>query len=95
MELKSKLTLTALICAGFLATGCSQQQSAGAQQTTSQQQTAAPAPAPAPAPRHYAPPPRHQYVPPVKVPSVKAKGNYKGAVKMDQSSQNMMQQYQH
>jgi hypothetical protein len=93
MELKSKLTLATLICAGLFATGCSQQQSAGAQQT--QQQTAEPAPAPAPAPRHYAPPPRHQYVPPVKVPSVKAKGNYKGAVQMDQSSQNMMQQYQH
>jgi hypothetical protein len=30
----------------------------------------------------------------VKVPKVKAKGNYKGAVSMDQSSKSVMQQYQ-
>jgi hypothetical protein len=33
-------------------------------------------------------------MPPVKVPPIKAKGNYKGAVQMDQSSRGMMQQYQ-
>lgn len=100
MELKSKLTLATLICAGLFATGCSQQQSAGSQQTTGQR-TAEPAPvrqAPVsrPAPAHR---PASQYrppaMPPIKVPHVKAKGNYKGPVQMDQSSRDTMQQYQH
>lgn len=108
MELKSKLTLATLICAGFVATGCSQQQSAGSQQTTkaSQQRTAECAPcAPTPAPvRNYTPPPRNYsrpqrpyrppVVPPVKVPAVKAKGYYKGYVNVDPQSQDMLQGYQ-
>jgi len=92
MELKSKLTLAALICAGLFATGCSQQQATGSQQTTDQQ-TAEPAPVPAPVQRP-APPYRPPVVPSIKVPHVKAKGNYRGAVQMDQSSRDTMQQYQ-
>ena len=98
MELKSKLTIATLLVAGLFATGCSQQQSAGSQQTASSQQTAAPEPAPAPVARpparRQAPPYRPPAVPPVTVPPIKAKGNYKGAVQMDQSSRGMMQQYQ-
>ena len=96
MELKSKLTIATLLVAGFFATGCSQQQAAGSQQTASSQQTAAPEPAPVTPPpaRRQAPPYRPPAVPPVKVPPIKAKGNYKGAVQMDQSSRGMMQQYQ-
>jgi hypothetical protein len=33
-------------------------------------------------------------MPPIKVPPVKAKGNYRGPVQMDQSARGMMQQYQ-
>ncbi|HRJ51685.1 MAG TPA: hypothetical protein PLE99_02875 [Candidatus Thiothrix moscowensis] len=102
MEFKSKLTLAALICAGLFATGCSQQQAAGSQQTVASQQTACqpcdqakPAPAPAkPAPVRPAPAPKRPVVPAPKVPQVKAKGNYKGAVQMDPASQATMQQYQ-
>lgn len=53
---------------------------------------AAPAPVPAPAPVT-APTPRRA-PPPVIVPKVKAKGNYKGAVQMDQSERSTMQRYQ-
>lgn len=52
---------------------------------------AAPAPAPAPAPVA-TPTPRR--APPPVVPKVKAKGNYKGAVQMDQSDRSTMQRYQ-
>lgn len=88
-----------LLVAGLFATGCSQQQSAGSQQTASSQQTAAPEPAPAPVARpparRQAPPYRPPAMPPLlKFPPIKAKGNYKGAVQMDQSSIGMMQQYQ-
>ena len=103
MELKSKLTIAALVCVGLFATGCSQQQAAGSQQTASQQQTAAPAPAPAPAPVKrgpvkrgggvYRPVHRGPVVPPVKVPPVKVKGKYKGAVQMDSAATGAMQQY--
>lgn len=104
MDLKSKLTLATIVCAGMFATGCQQmQQTAGAsQQTTSSQQTACecqpceqakPAPPPAP-PVRRAPPPRPVAPPPVKVPQVKAKGTYKGAVQMDSATKDVMQQYQ-
>jgi hypothetical protein len=39
-------------------------------------------------------PPAPRPVAPIVVPKVKAKGNYKGHVQMDQSSQGVMQQYQ-
>lgn len=105
MELKSKLTLATLICAGMFTTGCQQmQQTAGAsQQTASSQQTAcecqpceqAKPPAPPPAPVVKRPPPARPVAPPpVKVPQVKAKGTYKGAVQMDSATMDVMQQYQ-
>jgi hypothetical protein len=97
MELKSKLMLATLLCTGLLATGCSQQQSMmGSQQTA--QNTCPPceqAKPPAPAPVVRRPPaPRPPPVAPVIVPKVKAKGNYKGSVQMDESSQGVMQRYQ-
>lgn len=103
MELKSKLTLAALICVGMFSAGCSQQQAVGSQQTASGQQTscncepcekATPAPTPTPAPPVRRPPPPAPAVPPVKVPQVKAKGNYKGMVQMDTESREVMEQYQ-
>lgn len=102
MELKSKLTIAALICVGLFATGCSQQQAVGSQQTASQQ-TAAPTPAPTthapvkPVKRGggavHRPVHRGPVVPPVKVPPVKVKGKYKGAVQMDPAATGAMQQY--
>ncbi|QTR50189.1 hypothetical protein [Candidatus Thiothrix anitrata] len=104
MELKSKLTIATLLVAGLFATGCSQQQAAGSQQTassqqtTSGQQTATPEPQPVQRPPVQRPRPpvqqRPPVMPPIKVPPVKAKGNYRGPVQMDQSARGMMQQYQ-
>lgn len=92
MKMKSQLTVAGLLIAGLLATGCSQQQSAGGQQVSA---TPAPAPAPvaepAPAP---APAPAVRQAPAPTVPKVKAKGNFKGKVQMDPASQGAMQQYQ-
>lgn len=102
MEMKSKLTLAALICVGLLATGCSQQQAAGSQQVAQQQtcdcgkdKPVTPPPVPVQPPVKRPPPPVKPVTPvaPV-VPPVKAKGNFKGAVKMDESSKAVMQQYQ-
>lgn len=99
MELKSTLTIATLICVGLFATGCSQQQTASSQQTTSSQQATEPVqpskpPVARPPVQRPVKPYRPPVMPPVKVPPVKAKGNYKGAVKMDRSSRSMMQQYQ-
>lgn len=94
MELKSKLMLVTLLCTGLLAAGCSQQQATGSQQTA---QNACPpceqAKPPVPPPVVQRPPAPRPPAPPV-VPKVKAKGNYKGSVQMDASSQGVMQQYQ-
>ncbi len=54
---------------------------------------AAPAPTPAPPPPAVAPAPRRAPPAPI-VPKVKAKGNYKGAVRMDPASRAAMQNYQ-
>lgn len=86
MKMKSQFAIAGLIFAGLLASGCSQQQSAGSQQT----QAAEPAPVVTPAP---APAPRPVQQAPV-MPKVKAKGNYKGPVAMDPASKGVMQQYQ-
>lgn len=99
MELKSKLTLATLICAGMFTAGCSQQQAMGSQQTSSSQQTACNCQpceqaAPAPAPVQRPAPPVKRPPPPVQVPQVKAKGAYKGAVQMDPASKEVMEQYQ-
>jgi len=109
MELKSKLTIATLICAGMFATGCSQQQAVGSQQTA---QHVASAPQPQPqhpqhhpvyhGPAHHGAihhgPARHgpiHHGPMMpKVPHVKAKGNYRGPVQMDDASRATMQQYQ-
>jgi len=89
MTMKSQFAIAGLIFAGLLASGCSQQQAAGSQQTA-----AAPAPVAAPA----AAPVRHAPAAPTRrapvVPHVKAKGNYKGPVAMDNASKAAMQQYQ-
>lgn len=91
MKMKSQLTVAGLLIAGLLATGCSQQQSAGGQQVSA---TPAPAPAAEPAPVAPAPAPVVRPAPAPVVPKVKAKGNYKGKVQMDPASQGAMQQYQ-
>ena len=104
MEMKSKLTLAALLCIGLLATGCSQQQAAmGSQQMTQQQacdcnKEKPVTPPPAVPVKPHLPPPVKRPPPPVQpvTPVVpKVKGNYKGAVAMDPSSKAVMQQYQH
>ncbi len=84
--------------------GASQQTTGASQQTTSSQQTACecqpceqaakPVPPPAPVVKRPPPPRRAVVPPPVKVPQVKAKGAYKGAVQMDSATKDVMQQYQ-
>jgi PBP1b-binding outer membrane lipoprotein LpoB len=88
MKMKSQFAIAGLMFAGLLASGCSQQQSAGSQQLTGQQAQAA-EPAPAPAPVVVAPAPRPMQQAPV-MPKVKAKGNYKGPIAVNPA----MKQYQ-
>lgn len=119
MKIKSHLTLATLIVAGMFAAGCSQQQSAGSQQTTGGQQVAdtggntdggsagnthnhpeAPDCAKTKSHSHPFKDPNHRHTygclggGKPHVPPVKAKGNFKGAVAMDDASQATMQQYQ-
>ncbi len=88
MKMKSQLTIAALLFAGLLASGCSQQQAAGEQTA---QQAAAPA---AEAPKAPAAAPKAPAAPkgPV-VPKVKAKGKFKGAVKQGAAEAAAMKQY--
>lgn len=88
MKMKSQVAIAGLLFAGLLATGCSQQQSAGGQQVS---ETPAAAPA---APAAPAPAPAVRPAPAPVMPKVKAKGHYKGPVQMDPASKGAMQQYQ-
>lgn len=104
MELKSKLTIATIFCAGMFVTGCSQQQAMGSQQTAQTAQgTVTPPPVQQHRPPAYHPPVHHGgggrphphvVVPPIKMPHVKAKGNYRGPVHMNDASRATMQQYQ-
>ena len=88
MKMKSQLTIAALLFAGLLASGCSQQQAAG-EQTAQQAAPAAEAPkAPAAAPKAPAAAPKGPVVP-----KVKAKGKFKGAVKQGAAEAAAMKQY--
>ncbi|HMT91860.1 hypothetical protein [uncultured Thiothrix sp.] len=105
MKIKNRHVAMAILIAGIAAAGCSQQQAAPPVETVPEPIVEAPQPEPVPvieepapivqpAPPVQRPRPVHRPVqrPPVKVPPVKAKGNYRGAVPIDRRA---MQQYQY
>ena len=102
MKTKNRHLAMAILIAGLAAAGCSQQQAAPAVETVPEpivevpqvpepmQVIEEPAPVVQPAPVIQRPRPVHR--PPVKVPPVKAKGNYRGSVPIDRRA---VQQYQY
>lgn len=101
MTIKNRHIAIAILIAGLAATGCSQQQAAPPVETVPEPVVEVPqVPEPMPVIEEPAPVvqpapvqrPRPVHRPPVKVPPVKAKGNYRGAVPIDRRT---MQQYQY
>lgn len=102
MKIKNRHVAMAILIAGMAAAGCSQQQAAPPVETVPEPIVEAPQPEPVPVIEEPAPivqpapvpvqRPRPVHRPPVKVPPVKAKGNYRGAVPIDRRA---MQQYQY
>ncbi|HPY39076.1 MAG TPA: hypothetical protein PLM98_01055 [Thiolinea sp.] len=103
MKIKNRHVAMAILIAGLAAAGCSQQQAAPPVETVPEPIVEAP-PAPEPMPVIEEPAPvvqpapmpvqrpRPVQRPPVKVPPVKAKGNYRGAVPIDRRA---VRQYQY
>lgn len=102
MKIKNRHIALAILIAGLTTAGCSQQQAAPPVETVPEPIIEAPQPVPVPVIEEPAPVvqpapvpvqrPRPIHRPPVKVPPVKAKGNYRGAVPIDRRT---MQQYQY
>lgn len=106
MKVNNRHVAMAILIAGLAAGGCSQQQAAPPVETVPEPIVEVPQPEPmpvieepapvvqpAPVQRpHPHPRPRPVQRPVVKVPPVKAKGNYRGAVQIDRGA---MQQYQY
>lgn len=105
MKINNRHVAMAILIAGLAAAGCSQQQAAPPVETVPEPVVEVPQPEPVPVIEEPAPPPVVQPVPrpqprpvrpiprpPVKVPPVKAKGTYRGAVQIDRGA---TQQYQY
>lgn len=102
MKIKNRHIAMAILIAGLAASGCSQQQAAPPVETVPEPVVETPVvpepmpvieePAPIVQPARPVQRPRPIQRPPVKVPPVKAKGNYRGAVPIDRRA---MQQYQY
>lgn len=102
MKINNRHVAMAILIAGLAAAGCSQQQAAPPVETVPEPVVEVPQPEPMPVIEEPAPVvqpvpvqrprPRPVQRPPVKVPPVKAKGTYRGAVQIDRGA---MQQYQY
>lgn len=105
MKIKNRHVAIAMLIAGLAAAGCSQQQAAPPVETVPEPIVEVPQPEPmpvieepapvvqpAPVQRPRARRPHPVQRPVVKVPPVKAKGTYRGAVQIDRGA---MQQYQY